>query len=118
IEENDDLSDRCSQLDLILSSTQQSQNPNVEIDDDIGVVDGKLEFSVLINQRRNHEAYTNQRMERKVAGSSTSVPNNKFSSLISYLSSNESARPGVPRQNRWRMRSRLERLNDGIKNSV
>ncbi|CAG8775029.1 7778_t:CDS:1, partial [Gigaspora rosea] len=64
------------------------------MDVDIGVVDGKLEYSVLIDQRRSHEAYTSQRMERKVAGVSTSVSNNKFNSLISYLSSNESARPG------------------------
>ncbi|CAG8783047.1 9988_t:CDS:2, partial [Racocetra fulgida] len=118
LEEEEDFSDGCSQLDLILDSTQQSQNLNVEMDIDIGVIDGKLELAVLINQRRSHEAYTNQRMERKVVGSSKSIPNNKFSSLISYLSSNESARSGVPRQNRWRMRARLERLNDGIKNSV
>ncbi|CAG8837787.1 2809_t:CDS:1, partial [Gigaspora margarita] len=51
----------------------------------------KLKLSVLVNQRRSHEAYSSQRMKRRVAGSSTSVPNNRFSSLVSYLSSNESA---------------------------
>ncbi|CAG8747026.1 3069_t:CDS:2, partial [Dentiscutata erythropus] len=118
IKEGDDFSDVCSQLDMILSSTQQSQYSNIEMDVDIGVVDRKLEFSVLINQCCSHEVYTNQRIERKVAGLSTSVSSNKFNSLISYLSSNESARPGVLCQNRWRMRSRLEQLTDGTKNSV
>ncbi|CAG8835042.1 27332_t:CDS:2, partial [Gigaspora margarita] len=118
IEEGDDFSVGCSQLDMILGSTQQSQYSNVEIDVDIGVVDGKLEYSVLIDQRRSHETYTSQRMERKVAGVSMSVSNNKFNSLISYLFSNESARPGVPCQNRCRMKSRLEQLTDGAKNSV
>ncbi|CAG8696586.1 19774_t:CDS:2, partial [Dentiscutata erythropus] len=73
----------------------QFQDSNVKKDVDIGVVDGKLKFSVLIDQHLSHEAYTNQKMERKVAGLSISVLNNQFSSLISYLSSNESTRPGL-----------------------
>ncbi|CAG8840800.1 3151_t:CDS:2, partial [Gigaspora margarita] len=78
--EEEDFSNGCLQLALILGSTQQSQSINMEKDIDI--------------------AYSSQRMKRRVAGSSTSVPNNRFSSLVSYLSSNESARPGIPRQNR------------------
>ncbi|CAG8725163.1 9636_t:CDS:2, partial [Cetraspora pellucida] len=84
---------------ISMAATEQSQNLNVEMDVNIGVVNGKLEFSVLINQHHNYEAYTNQRMERKVTGLFKSTPNNKFSSLISYLFSNETARPGVSHQN-------------------
>ncbi|CAG8814760.1 10131_t:CDS:2, partial [Gigaspora rosea] len=58
IEEGDDFSIGCSQLDMVLGSSQQSQYSNVEVDVDIEVVDGKLEYSVLIDQRRSHEAYT------------------------------------------------------------
>ncbi|CAG8838703.1 2525_t:CDS:2, partial [Gigaspora margarita] len=87
--EKEDFSDGCSQLALI-----------------------------LVNQCHSHEAYSSQRIERRVAEFSTSVPNNRFSSLVFYLSSNESACPGIPRQNRWKMRSRLERLNDETRNLV
>jgi len=90
----------------------------MDIDINTGVVNRMLQISVLVNQRRRHEAYTSQRMERRVAGFSTSTSNNRYSSLISYLSSNESARPGIPRQNRWKMRARFERLNDEARNSV
>ncbi|CAG8593895.1 19603_t:CDS:2, partial [Gigaspora rosea] len=120
IEEGDDFSEGSSQLALILDFTRPSRNHNVEMDIDIntGVVNRMHQISVLVNQRRRHEAYTSQRMERRVAGFSTSTSNNRYSSLISYLSSNESARPGIPRQNRWKMRARFERLNDEARNSV
>ncbi|CAG8837220.1 17747_t:CDS:2, partial [Gigaspora margarita] len=108
-EEEDCFTNRSSQLTFILSSTRRSQNCNIEEDTSIGITNGKLEISVLINQYHRHEAYTNQRIEKKLQFNS---------SLVSFLSSNECACPGVPHQNRWKMRARLERLNDRVKNSL
>ncbi|CAG8643865.1 2543_t:CDS:2, partial [Gigaspora rosea] len=119
IKKEDCFTDGCSQLTFILGSTRRSQNCNIEENASIGITNEKLEISVLVNQRHSHEAYTNQRMERKVAALSASGSNYRFnSSLVSFLSSNECARPGIPRQNRWKMRARLKRLNDGIKSSL
>ncbi|CAG8808956.1 42868_t:CDS:2, partial [Gigaspora margarita] len=119
IEEEDCFTNGSSQLTFILSSTRRSQNCNIEEDTSIGITNGKLEISVLVNQRHRHEAYTNQRMERKVVALSISGSNYRFnSSLVPFLSSNECACPGVPCQNRWKMKAKLERLNDGIKNSL
>ncbi|CAG8760726.1 17212_t:CDS:2, partial [Gigaspora rosea] len=73
IEEGDDFSEGCSQLALILNSTRQSQNLNIEMDADTEVVNGILKVSELVNQHRRHEAYTSQRMERRVVGASTSA---------------------------------------------
>ncbi|CAG8809560.1 12063_t:CDS:2, partial [Gigaspora rosea] len=69
--ESNDFSEGCSQLALILDSTQQSQNFNIKW------------ISELVNQYRRHEAYTGQRMERRVAEASTSAPNNRYSSFVS-----------------------------------
>ncbi|CAG8785693.1 15902_t:CDS:2, partial [Cetraspora pellucida] len=114
IEEEDCFADGCSQLTFILDSTRRSHNCNIEDDASIGITNKKLKISVLVNQRRSHEAYTNQRMERKVAALSASGPNYRFNnSLVLFLSSNEYACPGIPCQNRWKIRARLERLNDG-----
>ncbi|CAG8831222.1 32620_t:CDS:2, partial [Gigaspora margarita] len=98
IEEDDSFSNRHSQLTVILGSTQ-SRNINIEITVDIGVVNGVLKLSKLVNQHRYYEAYTSQKMEKRVVGSSTSTPSNGYNSLISYLFSNESARSGILRQN-------------------
>ncbi|CAG8781842.1 8194_t:CDS:2 [Gigaspora margarita] len=97
IEEGDNFSERCLQLALILDFTQPSRNHNIEMDIDIN---------------------TGVRMERRVARFSIFISNNRYSSLISYLSSNESARPGIPHQNRWKIRARFEGLNDEARNSV
>ncbi|KAF0536868.1 hypothetical protein F8M41_009002 [Gigaspora margarita] len=118
IEEGDDFSEGCSQLALILDSIQQSRNLSIEMDVGTGVVNRMLKVSELVNQRRHHDAYTGQRMERRVAGVSTSAPNNRYSSLVLYLSSNESAQPGIPHQNHWKIRARLEQLNDETRSSV
>ncbi|CAG8791340.1 4603_t:CDS:2, partial [Gigaspora margarita] len=65
-------------------------------DADIGVINKKLNLSILINQRRKHEAYTNQRMERKIAEFSSSGLNNRFNtSLVSFLLLDEHAHPGL-----------------------
>ncbi|KAF0401375.1 hypothetical protein F8M41_009475 [Gigaspora margarita] len=73
IKEDNSFSDGCSQLAMILGSTQ-SQNINIEITIDIGVVNGVLKLSKLVNQRHHHEAYTSQRMEKRVVESSTFIP--------------------------------------------
>ncbi|KAF0416729.1 hypothetical protein F8M41_007386 [Gigaspora margarita] len=100
IEEEDCFTDRCLQLTFILGSTRRFQNCNIEENASIGITNGKLEISVLVNQRHSHEAYTNQRIERKVAALSASGSNYRFnSSCILFLSSNEYARPGIPCQN-------------------
>ncbi|CAG8816132.1 33699_t:CDS:2, partial [Gigaspora margarita] len=119
IKEEDCFTNGCSQLTFILGSTRRFQNCNIEENASIGITNGKLEISVLINQCHSHEAYINQRIERKVAALSASGSNYRFnSSLVLFLSSKECAHPGIPRQNRWKMRARLERLNDGVKNSL
>ncbi|CAG8736036.1 12297_t:CDS:2, partial [Gigaspora rosea] len=82
IEEENCFTDECSQLTFILENAS------------IGITNGKLEISVLVNQRYSYEAYINQRMERKVAALSVSGSNYRFnSSLVSFLSSNECTRP-------------------------
>ncbi|CAG8600083.1 16016_t:CDS:2 [Dentiscutata heterogama] len=96
IEKEDCFANRCSQLTFILDSTRRSHNCNIEDDTGIGITNGKLEISVLVNQRCSYEAYTNQRMERKVAALSASGPNYRFNnSLVSFFSSNKCARPGI-----------------------
>ncbi|CAG8800605.1 13865_t:CDS:2 [Gigaspora margarita] len=84
ISEGDDFSEGCLQLALILDSTQQSRNLSIEIDVDVDirVVNRMLKVFELVNQRCRHEAYTSQRMERRVAGFFTSAPNNRYSSLV------------------------------------
>ncbi|CAG8833038.1 45888_t:CDS:2, partial [Gigaspora margarita] len=114
-----DFADSRSQLGFVYNSTQQSRNCSIEEDANIGVINRKLNLSILINQRRKHEAYTNQRIERKIAEFSSSGLNNGFNaSLVSFLSSDERACPGILYQNRWKMKTKLERLNDMIKNSI
>ncbi|CAG8720816.1 15233_t:CDS:2 [Gigaspora rosea] len=81
-----------------VNSLQETKK--IDVDVDTGVLNGMLKVSELVNQRRRHKAYTSQRIKRRVAGFFTSAPNNRYSSLVSYLSSNESARSGIPRQNR------------------
>ncbi|CAG8717288.1 37789_t:CDS:2 [Gigaspora margarita] len=89
--ESDDFFEGYSQLALILDSTQQSRNLSIEMDIDTRVANGMLEVSELVNQHRRHKAYTSQRMKRRVAGFFISAPNNRYSSLVLYLSSNEFA---------------------------
>ncbi|CAG8737189.1 36408_t:CDS:2, partial [Gigaspora margarita] len=101
IEEEDCFADGHSQLTFILDSTRRSQNCNIEDYASIGITNRSLEMSVLVKQCHSHKAYTNQRMERKVTALSASGPNYRFnSSLVSFLLSNECARPGILRQNR------------------
>ncbi|CAG8559008.1 22567_t:CDS:2, partial [Gigaspora rosea] len=86
IEEVDCFTNGCSQLTFILSSTRRSQNCNIEENASIGITNEKLEISVLVNQSHSHEAYTNQRMKRKVAALSVSGSNYRFnSSLVSFF---------------------------------
>ncbi|CAG8839556.1 24937_t:CDS:1, partial [Gigaspora margarita] len=77
----------------------QSQNINAKITIDIGVVNGVLKLSKLVNQHHHHEAYTSQRMERRVVEFSISTSSNGYNSLISYLSSNKSTHSGISCQN-------------------
>ncbi|RIB03718.1 hypothetical protein C2G38_2224266 [Gigaspora rosea] len=53
-------------------------------------------------------------MERRVSRkqSSEKLNANYTQSLVSYFSSNVTSRPGIPRQNRWKLRSRLDNLLD------
>ncbi|CAG8722760.1 1734_t:CDS:2, partial [Dentiscutata erythropus] len=89
------------QLALILDSTQQSQNLNMEmnIDVNIGVVNRMFKISELVNQHRCYKVYTSQRMKRRVVRYSIFAPSNRYSSLVLYLSSNKSACSGIPCQN-------------------
>ncbi|CAG8826317.1 40730_t:CDS:2, partial [Gigaspora margarita] len=73
IEEEDCFTDGCLQLTFILGSTRRFQNCNIEENASIEITNRKLEISVLVNQRHSHEAYMNQRMERKVAALSASA---------------------------------------------
>ncbi|CAG8772753.1 3840_t:CDS:2, partial [Funneliformis caledonium] len=83
----------------------------------IGVVNNQLDLTILIKQRRNHEAYTNQKMEKRIRGiryQENQVDYNFTNSMVSYLTSNSTARPGIPRYNHWITQPRLETLIQGI----
>ncbi|KAF0528467.1 hypothetical protein F8M41_013157 [Gigaspora margarita] len=102
-----------SQLVMILGFTQ-SQNINAEITVDIGVVNGVLKLSKLVNQCPYHEVYTSQRMERRVVGSSTSTSSNRYNSFILYLFSNESTHPVFHKQNNFEFGYKNDANDDEI----
>ena len=60
----------------------------------IEVVNNQLDLTILIKQRRNHEAYTNQKMEKRIRGiryQENQVDHNFTNSMVSYLTSNSTA---------------------------
>ena len=75
-----------------------------------------IDLDFFIHQRHTHEAYSNRRMERKVVGirlqhDEQTINPNFAQSVASYLSANYT---GIPRRNRWLVRSCLEVLEKNV----
>jgi hypothetical protein len=72
---------------------------------------GKLDISYLISQRRKHEAYSSQRMERIYAtyDLALNLNPNTINNIVT-LAQNDGAKSGILRTKRWQNRKRLETL--------
>ena len=101
-------------------SCQPLEKNQVQINSfETGVLYDQLDLDFFIHQRHTHEAYSNRRMERKVIGirlqhDEQTINQNFAQSVASYLSANHTTQPGIPRRNRWLVRSRLEVLEKNI----
>ncbi|CAB4397638.1 unnamed protein product [Rhizophagus irregularis] len=76
----------------------------------------KLDIKILVSQRRKHEAYSSQRMERiqvtqkfQTDCSELNFNPNNVNNIIA-LNQNNGARSGILRVKRWQSRNRLETL--------
>ncbi|CAB4376112.1 unnamed protein product [Rhizophagus irregularis] len=80
------------------------------------LLSGKLDIKILVSQRRKHEAYSSQRMERvqvtqrfQTDCSELNFNPNKVNNIIA-LNQNNGAKSGILRVKRWQSRNRLEIL--------
>ncbi|CAG8523606.1 33940_t:CDS:2, partial [Gigaspora margarita] len=98
----------------LLFISQSALNLAIPIMSDI--LDDELFIKIddINHEKITHEAYTSQSIECQVSKkqSSEKLNTNYTQSLVSYLSSNITSRPGIPHQNRWKLRSRLDNLLD------
>ncbi|CAB5392614.1 unnamed protein product [Rhizophagus irregularis] len=69
----------------------------------------ELDISYLISQRRKHEAYSSQRMERIYLMRDSTLNINKINNVVALVQ-NDGANSGTLRVKRWQNRKRLETL--------
>lgn len=68
-----------------------------------------MDISYLISQRRKHEAYSSQRMERICMMRDSTLNINKINNVVALVQ-NDDTKSGTLRMKRWQNRKRLETL--------